>query len=1437
MRYSRLFTFLGVFALLGMFTSESVRAQGATEGSGLITPESWNLLGPLTQPFGAAPPQAEQQRNWVPAPEGQDPRSMFDDPLVGDEWEIDFAASPANGYGGGGITTVPTWFTYDSLEEAFELAPGAIPRNGGGVDAQQLFVWLQDNVNAAIPDAPGIPNDNVTIIGKTYVNNTTGGLLPIQICASSDDSIVVYVNNSIAVSHSGGRGWGDGVGCQNTGAACLNPGVNSITVVCSEGGGGWGFRVRLQNPDGSAILSGGADVEFLGPEGEGQLNYTVTRSVTPRDFDRPAGPGELVEVILTGNGESGDDADPVTLVETLTAGDNAEIHVEGGIATDIFGTPDESFELANGALGVWADTRVVGSDAGGNSGTVEEAGDGQYTNTSSTGSDIWTNGDSFQYDYVRASGDFDFSIRYDDRLNDAEGRSRWGKFGPMARKTLHSDSRFTMAQSTIHTNPENAGENDGDRQAGRTQHRVANGGMYEDALGTPNDREDLGHPTYTRIRRVGTIFQAFWSNDPAVETDPTNEALWTAFGREDDWGADADSPVYVGFANSDHGDGGANNQAITYTILNLDYTPAAELFDPPPPPPLIGKEIVIETTRGELNAGLSYEVTYNIPGSINHSGEIVGECGGVGGPGSTSYAVQSGEVGAFENALDVGGPAIQGSTTFNPEDNSYTIVGQGADIWNGGDQMQFAYKQWTGDFVATVRVRERSPNPTGRWGKHGIMARQSLAFDSRYSMAMTPSANTTGNPAEQDFSAHQLRSGHLTGGGTSNDQLRPPAVFDPDPQFDGTRAKPKWQRLIRKGQHFTVFFADDREGAPGPWIPAGGFTHGEMPDTVLLGIAQTSHGAESITNVYDNWSVERPAELPPAENFNAVALDNASFDFEAAPAEFVVNSNAPDSFVPQIVDGRLRMLEDGINSLGTSAWLPAPTLGDGTSLGDAGFIARFDAYFTGLDGEGNPIPLPGSKADGVTFAIVESGLQQATGLVGGPGGAMGFAGGTMNALYADNGAQSLAVELDTWGSGLGGGDAIVGGTNNNPGRWHFGVDASANVISIQNHGHFTGNGGVDSVPAAWDPATMGAHVEVQYLPIGDGMANMKVWTSGNDGVFPRTLMLDTCVPAVTGDLLFGFTGGSGGANMRFEVDNLEISSFCLESPDSLSVDGPTVQEPGSTFDLTASYAGADGVVNYQWIVLSGPGSIDGANNEEVVSITSAEAGTSLVRVFADDELCGNREVVNYTIEWACPAEGDTTVDSFEYSGPADDEPGDFTFTATASDASGDAISYSFSVVDSDSGTEVDSAGPQADGVATFNLLAGNYDVTVTADDSDVCDDPAGTSTLSLTVTSPGGIQLPGDTNQDGSKDISDEIVLLGHLFLGDPSTLPCGGGNVLDAGNIALLDHNGDNAIDISDVISGLGFLFLGQAPHAGGTACIPIPDCPDVNPCNDIQL
>ena len=58
----------------------------------------------------------------------------------------------------------------------------------------------------------------------------------------------------------------------------------------------------------------------------------------------------------------------------------------------------------------------------------------------------------------------------------------------------------------------------------------------------------------------------------------------------------------------------------------------------------------------------------------------------------------------------------------------------GADIWGTSDQFRYAYQQRTGDFDISVRVE--SLTQADLYSKAGLMARESLAANSRQILAL-----------------------------------------------------------------------------------------------------------------------------------------------------------------------------------------------------------------------------------------------------------------------------------------------------------------------------------------------------------------------------------------------------------------------------------------------------------------------------------------------------------------------------------------------------------------------------------------------------------------------------------------------------------------------------------------------------------------------------
>lgn len=88
------------------------------------------------------------------------------------------------------------------------------------------------------------------------------------------------------------------------------------------------------------------------------------------------------------------------------------------------------------------------------------------------------------------------------------------------------------------------------------------------------------------------------------------------------------------------------------------------------------------------------------------------------------------QTGIFTGVSEVGGPAIPGSSSFDPATGRYTIRSSGYNIWYNRDEFRFLWKKMSGDvsLAADVSFPEAAP-PRDR--KVILMIRQSLDDDSK----------------------------------------------------------------------------------------------------------------------------------------------------------------------------------------------------------------------------------------------------------------------------------------------------------------------------------------------------------------------------------------------------------------------------------------------------------------------------------------------------------------------------------------------------------------------------------------------------------------------------------------------------------------------------------------------------------------------------------
>jgi regulation of enolase protein 1 (concanavalin A-like superfamily) len=216
---------------------------------------------------------------------------------------------------------------------------------------------------------------------------------------------------------------------------------------------------------------------------------------------------------------------------------------------------------------------------------------------------------------------------------------------------------------------------------------------------------------------------------------------------------------------------------------------------------------------------------------------------------------------APQKDADVGAPPLPGSASFRL--GTYTVIGNGKDIWGTADQFNFVYQPITGD--ADISARVTSLRNSSSSAKAGVMIRESLASDARHVLALTYPGGGTAFQRRIDAAGFSVN----TGG---------PAM-----------TTPRWVRLVRSGFQFTAYASADGVN----WTTIGSDTV-PMADTVYVGLAVTSHNVSATTTAtIDHFALTQASAPPnqlPVVSLTAPA-GGATF---TAPASITVGATASD---------------------------------------------------------------------------------------------------------------------------------------------------------------------------------------------------------------------------------------------------------------------------------------------------------------------------------------------------------------------------------------------------------------------------------------------------------------------------------------------------------------------------------------------------------------
>ena len=188
---------------------------------------------------------------------------------------------------------------------------------------------------------------------------------------------------------------------------------------------------------------------------------------------------------------------------------------------------------------------------------------------------------------------------------------------------------------------------------------------------------------------------------------------------------------------------------------------------------------------------------------------------------------------------DVFDPGAPGSFTY--EDGTYTVRGNGEDIWGVEDDFYFVHGTWSGDFDVTAHVT--SVENVHRWTKAGIMIRAGASPEDVH-------ASVFATPTTEKGIAFQRRPPD-DDPGVENE-----SVHTPGPAV----APPVWLRLSRRGATMTAWY---RKTAADAWTAIGSDSV-PMPDSVRVGLAVTSHVSGTLaTATFEEFTVSAPGGGDP----------------------------------------------------------------------------------------------------------------------------------------------------------------------------------------------------------------------------------------------------------------------------------------------------------------------------------------------------------------------------------------------------------------------------------------------------------------------------------------------------------------------------------------------------------------------------------------------
>lgn len=186
----------------------------------------------------------------------------------------------------------------------------------------------------------------------------------------------------------------------------------------------------------------------------------------------------------------------------------------------------------------------------------------------------------------------------------------------------------------------------------------------------------------------------------------------------------------------------------------------------------------------------------------------------------------------FEDQGDVGTVLHPGSASYDAANGSYTISGNGENMWANADAFHFVWKKYSGSDVAITADISFSTQTGNPHKKAVLMIRQSLDPDSPYVDTALHVVGLT-----------SLQSRGMKGGATH------------EVGIDGENATRL--RLVKRGDYFYMYVARAGEELH----PGGGSMHLILQAPFYIGLGVCAHDKDALeTATFGNVSIGEPAK-------------------------------------------------------------------------------------------------------------------------------------------------------------------------------------------------------------------------------------------------------------------------------------------------------------------------------------------------------------------------------------------------------------------------------------------------------------------------------------------------------------------------------------------------------------------------------------------------